>query len=106
MGADGLAADEHGNLFVANILQNTVLRLTPDGVIDILADVADGLDGPSSLELGTNQDVYFVNSGLVTAGQPGGNPMPSLMRVVVPEPSTSVLAGLALIGFFASRRGS
>ena len=86
-GADGLAADADGNLYVANIVQNTILRVAPDGAIDILADVNDGLDGPSSLTLGVDQDIFFVNSGLVTSSA-GGDPMPSLMRILIPEPST------------------
>jgi sugar lactone lactonase YvrE len=104
-GADGLAADGQGNLYVANIARNTILRVSPEGTIDVLADIDDGLDGPSSLELGMNQDIFFVNSALVTADL-GGTPMPSLMRVVIPEPSTLVLTvcGLACLLGCASRR--
>ena len=102
-GADGLAADANGNLYVANIVQNTILPHATDGAIDVLADVNDGLDGPSSLTLGVDQDIFFVNSGLVTSSA-GGDPMPSLMRILIPEPSTCRLTTCGLLGLFGFAR--
>ena len=104
-GADGLAADDQGNLYVANIAQNTILRVAPEGTIDILADMDDGLDGPSSLAMGTDQEIFFVNSGLFTWAA-GGDPMPSLMKVVIPEPSSlvSTACGLLCLLGHASRK--
>jgi sugar lactone lactonase YvrE len=55
-GADGLALDVHGNLFVAVSGQSTLLRVgATDGQIATLATGADGLDGDSSLAFGTGR---------------------------------------------------
>lgn len=62
---DGLALDAHGNAYVAVISQSTVVRVTPDGAIALLADASDGLDWPSSVAFGTDKgkrkQLYAVN---------------------------------------------
>ena len=65
-GADGVAIDVHGNLYVAVIAQSTIVRVTPDGsTIDVLADSADHLDYPSSVAFGSGRGarttLYAVN---------------------------------------------
>ena len=55
-GADGLALDVHGNLFVAVSAQSTLLRVgATDGQIATLATAADGLESVSSLAFGTGK---------------------------------------------------
>ena len=55
-GADGVALDVKGNLYVAVSGQSTLVRVAPDGAsITTLASAADGLDGDSSLAFGTGK---------------------------------------------------
>lgn len=52
--ADGIRLDVHGNIYVAVIAQNTIVRVAADGsTITTLATAADGLDFPSSVAFGT-----------------------------------------------------
>lgn len=65
-GADGIALDVHGNLYVAVIGQSTVVRIPPDGsTVTVIADSSDGLDFASSLAFGTGRGerstLYAVN---------------------------------------------
>src|SRR5436190_189775 len=53
-GADGVALDVFGHVFVAVNSQNTLLRVAPDGSITTLATAADGLDNPASLAFATS----------------------------------------------------
>ncbi len=53
---DGVAIDSAGNLIVMLMLTNTVVRVAPDGTIETVATVADGLDGPASVVIGPNAD--------------------------------------------------
>lgn len=104
-GADGLAADDRGNLYVANVLQDTILLITPNGAIETLADIDDGLSSPASLGFGPSQDndLFFVNSSFAAVFF-GGAPRPSLMKVVVPEPAGGVLLLLGLLSMAAQYR--
>lgn len=65
-GADGIAADIRGNLYVAVIAQSTIVRIPPDGrSITVIADGSDGLDWASSVAFGTSKGkrttLYAVN---------------------------------------------
>lgn len=65
-GADGIAADVRGNLYVAVIGQSTIVRIPPDGSsITVIADGSDGLDWASSVAFGTSKGkrttLYAVN---------------------------------------------
>ncbi len=92
-----------GNLYVANILQDTILQITADGAIETLADIDDGLSSPSSLDFGPSQDtdLFFVNSSFAALFF-GGDPRPSLMKVVVPEPSSCLLLLTGIAGLAAA----
>ncbi|MBI5387741.1 MAG: SMP-30/gluconolactonase/LRE family protein [Verrucomicrobia bacterium] len=88
-GADGLKADANGNLYVANVAQSTLLRVSPQGAIETLATALDDLDSPSSLCFGPEPRptmLYLVNYATISASIPGGNPKPSLMRLDVGMP--------------------
>ena len=53
VGADGLAIDATGNLYIAVNGQSTVVRVSSDGAnVTTLATAADGLDSPSSVAFG------------------------------------------------------
>lgn len=65
-GADGIALDVHGGIFVPVIAQSTIVRLSPDGSsIDTIATADDGLDWASSIAFGTGKGarktMYAVN---------------------------------------------
>jgi sugar lactone lactonase YvrE len=79
-GADGLALDARGNVYVAVIEQSTVVRVDRDGTIEVVAGAADGLDWPSSLAFGTRKGdrrtLYAVNFaiGAMFGAPPGAGP--------------------------------
>ena len=85
---DGIALDVHGGVYVADPLNNEVVRVSEDGSIVTLADVNDGLDGPTSVAFGTGngekQSVYVVNFS-VALGTPIGAG-PSLVKIAVGVP--------------------
>ena len=65
-GADGIALDVHGGLYVAVIAQSHILHISADGAdIEVLADADDGLDYASSVAFGTSHGgrttLYAVN---------------------------------------------
>ncbi len=84
-GADGLKADAAGNLYVANVIQSTVVRVSPSGAMEVIANGRDGLDSPSSLCFGTlpgqRLRLFAVNYATISASIPGGNPMPGFLRI-------------------------
>jgi len=86
-GADGLRADVNGNLYVANVIQSLIVRVSPQGAMEMIADALDGLDSPSSLCFGRlpaqQTWLYVVNYATISASIPGGNPRPGLLRLDV-----------------------
>lgn len=80
--ADGIAFDVLGNLYVAVIAQNTLVRVASDGSIETLATAADGLDFPASLAFGTTseerKELFFTNFGIL------GTPSVLKLNVGVP----------------------
>jgi sugar lactone lactonase YvrE len=73
VGADGIAFDARGALYVLANAQNTLLRLAPDGTLQTLATAADGLDFPAGIAFGRgrldHKSVFIVNFAI---GAPGG----------------------------------
>jgi sugar lactone lactonase YvrE len=80
VGADGLALDVRGNVYVAVISQSKVVRVTPGGEIRLIADASDGLDWTSSLAFGrtprTETTLFAVNFAIGTqfGNPPGAGP--------------------------------
>ncbi len=84
-GADGIALDVHGDVFVAVNPQSMLLRVENDGSITSLAAAADGLNNPASLAFGTgmgNRKSLFVTNFAVFSS----SPTPALLKVAVGEP--------------------
>lgn len=55
-GADGIALDVHGGIYVPVIAQSHIVRLTPSGdALTVIADGDDGLDFTSSVAFGTGK---------------------------------------------------
>lgn len=61
---DGIAFDGAGNLYAADPPAHTLWKVTPDGTITAVADVDDGLSGPSSVALWSGDDglVAYVSN--------------------------------------------
>jgi sugar lactone lactonase YvrE len=85
VGADGLALDSHGNVYIAVISQSKVVRVARDGAIEPIADASDGLDWPSSVAFapGCDGPLYAVNFAI--GGQFGSPPGagPALLAIDV-----------------------
>ena len=53
---DGIAFDQAGNLYIADPPAHTLWKYAPDGTLTAVADVDDGLSGPSSVALWEDAD--------------------------------------------------
>jgi hypothetical protein len=88
LGLDDFAFDVQGNLYGMTNFFNTVVRVTPDSLTEVLLTLADGLDGPSSGAFGIGKDkknLYSANAALPSF--PGQNPRrPSVLRLHVGIP--------------------
>jgi sugar lactone lactonase YvrE len=84
LGADGLALGATGDVFVAVIVQSTVVHVQ-GGVISTVADAADGLNEVSSISFGNGRagptTMYAVNFGAFSP-----TPTPSLLAIAVGVP--------------------
>jgi len=87
-GSDGLTLDVHGDIYVAVIVQSTIVRLS-GGSITTLADGTDGINGASSLVFGTGrgdrENLFAVNFGIFSP-----KPTPSLLRIGIGIPGRPV----------------
>jgi sugar lactone lactonase YvrE len=83
IGLDDFSFDVHGNLYGTTDPFNTVVRITPDGQIEVLLTAADGLDGPTATVFGVgndNKNLYITNAAFPFF--PGPTPRrPSLLRL-------------------------
>lgn len=94
LGADGIAFDAAGNLFVAVNGQDQVARVDDCGRVSIVAK-GTGLDAPSSLVFGQSgrdkRTLYFTNFAILRAlGVRPGAPQPSLMSIPVRFPGQGI----------------
>jgi sugar lactone lactonase YvrE len=94
VGADGLAFDVRGNLYVAVIAQSMVVRVSSDSHVTKLATTTDGLDLPSAIAFGTGagerQTLFIVNFAIssIFGVPPGEGPaLLSLDAGVAGQPS-------------------
>ena len=80
VGADGLAFDVRHNLYMVIDVQNTLVRVNPDGKITTLATSTSGLDYPASTSFGQSRGqrtvLYLTNAGFIFG-------TPSLQKVDV-----------------------
>lgn len=112
LGLDDFAIGTDGSLFLATQVENSVVRLYPDGTQTMVGTAADGLLGDSSLAFGRTatdaQSIYVVNNGGQYEDLPGGPGPGTIVRLEVgvtgvvpeaqltPEPATMGLGGIAL----------
>jgi sugar lactone lactonase YvrE len=99
-GADGITTDVRGNVYVADIILNKVVRVNTNGTIDTLAGPADGLDSPSGVAFGTRRgeqtSLFITNSALLTYLS-RGTPHPSLMRLEVGVPGAHAITPISAV---------
>jgi sugar lactone lactonase YvrE len=85
-GADGIAFDRRGQLYVAVNAQNRIARIDRRGRVSIVAQ-GGPLDGPSALAFASDcphrTSLYITSFALDTA-MSGGMPLPSLDAITVP----------------------
>jgi sugar lactone lactonase YvrE len=89
-GADGIAFDRKGNLFVAVNAQDSLVSIDPSGVITTL-EQGGLLDGPSSVVFGATDDdrdtLYITSSAFSRAfGFKPGTPHPALLTTRAGHP--------------------
>lgn len=91
-GADGIALDTRGNIYVAVSVGERIVRVTPDGTITTLAE-GEGLAFPSAVAFGTargqQRTLYITNYDAVEA-LTGGTPEPSLAALDVGVPGRPI----------------
>ncbi len=118
---DDFAFGADGSLFLATQVENSVIRLFPDGTRSIIATEADGLLGDSALAFGRtaadSRDIYVVNNGGAYEDLPGGQRAATVVRLAagvtgaalgpqaIPEPNTLWLGcgGLVLAALLKAR---
>lgn len=93
-GADGIAFDAVGNLYVAVNAADRIAVVTPFGATFVLVE-GSPLDAPSSLVFGTGRadrhTLYFTNFAILRAsGAKPGTPQPSLASVPVLFPGLDI----------------
>lgn len=85
VGADGIALDVHGDVYVASANLYTVVRVGSDGSIETLATEDDGLNQPSTLAFGTGrgdrQSLFVANFSLFSP-----SPTPGVLKLFVGVP--------------------
>jgi sugar lactone lactonase YvrE len=84
LGADGIALDVRGAVYVAVIAQSTIVRVD-DGSITTIADAGDGINQASSIAFGTGRgdrkSLFAVNFGIFSP-----EPTPALLKIAVGVP--------------------
>ncbi|WP_455279613.1 SMP-30/gluconolactonase/LRE family protein [[Eubacterium] cellulosolvens] len=89
-GADGIAFDNHRNLYVAVNRQNTIVRITPQGEPQVIADQDESLDFPASLAFGTGKserkNLFLTNFAITSSPGTEDNPGPSIYKIDVNVP--------------------
>jgi hypothetical protein len=121
LGLDDFAIGADGSLFLATQVENSVVRLFPDGTQTTIGTAADELLGDSSLAFGRTaadaQAIYVVNNSGQYENLSGGPGPGTIVRLeagvtgvvpeaqVTPEPATIGLGALALGLLLILRKG-
>ena len=75
---DGVAVDAAGNVYTTHPFANEVRRVNADGDIEVVANVDDNLDGPTSVAMGPGAEgetAYIANfTGVPDGGELGAGP--------------------------------
>jgi hypothetical protein len=75
---DGVAVDAAGNIYSTHPFVGEVRRVNADGDIEVIANLDDGLDGPTSVDIGPGAEgetAYIANwTGVLVGGELGAGP--------------------------------
>jgi hypothetical protein len=75
---DGIAVGADGNIYVADPINNEILRVSAAADIDVVADARDGLDGPTSVDLAIDADgttrLYIASYSVALGTELGAGP--------------------------------
>jgi sugar lactone lactonase YvrE len=90
-----LALDSHGNLLIADLYNNAIRRLAPDGTLDTRVPAGGVVDGPLALAV-THDDVLYVSdiNGKLVQVSPHGHAV--ALVGVPPQPRFSRPGAVAL----------
>jgi sugar lactone lactonase YvrE len=93
VGADGIAFDRSGTLYVAVNTQNRIAAVDKKGRVSVVAE-GGLLDGPSSLAFGVapcdRHTLFLTNFAITSASTPGGTPNPGILSLRVSTPGLSL----------------
>ncbi|HEY1661736.1 MAG TPA: NHL repeat-containing protein [Verrucomicrobiae bacterium] len=103
----GIATDPHGNIYVADTLNNTIRRITPAGVVSSIA----GSAGNSGSFDGTNDSAWFYRPAGIAADTNGNlyvaDTDNNTIRKITPVGTNWVVNTIAgLAGYFGSTDGT
>lgn len=89
IGADGIALDVHGDIYVSAGVQNLLVLVRGDGSMETLATAEDGLNQPSTLAFGTGRSerrtLFVLNFSIFSP-----DPAPGVLKVPVGAPGQPV----------------
>jgi sugar lactone lactonase YvrE len=80
---DDFAFDVRGNLYCGTDPFNTIVRIAPDGQVETILTALDGLDGPTAVLFGHNDEgfeLYITNAAFPFFQVPGPR-LPTLLRL-------------------------
>lgn len=84
---DDFAIDRSGNLYVTTHVYNSVVRVSPDGKMTVIAEAAQSAVGSTALAFGRGRSdknfVYFVTNGGMTLPPPGGVQPAKVVRLSI-----------------------
>ena len=81
-GADGLAIDSKGNLYVGVNFPNKLVKMGKDKKVTVL-ESGGLLDGPANIAFGVGKQaktLYIANFAFLSAQTPGGKPLPGILK--------------------------
>jgi sugar lactone lactonase YvrE len=87
---DDFAVDTEGNLYGATHVYNSVVRITPDRKITVIAGLEEGMAGSTATAFGKSSvgrnSLYVTTNGGMSSPPPGGIQPGRVVRIDVGKP--------------------